>query len=103
MILINTVFVISVLVTFFSISDAAFTYTVSKTSGLGKRLDGVGRLSAGGCIARLLPDNASRWYDQIMDYLFLPGFGTSLHILKVETGGGLTIDRRNRTVTYAYS
>ena len=68
-------------------SGAAFTYTVSKASGLGKRLDGVGGLSGGGCITRLLPDYDSKWYNQIMDYLFLPGFGASLHILKVEIGG----------------
>jgi galactosylceramidase len=86
MILVNTVFVISVLITLFSISNAAFTYTVSKATGLGKRLDGVGGLSAG-CITRLLPDYDSKWYSQIMDYLFLPGFGASLHILKVEIGG----------------
>jgi galactosylceramidase len=87
MILVNTVFVISVLITPFLMSGAAFTYTVSKATGLGKRLDGVGGLSGGGCITRLLPDYDSKWYNQIMDYLFLPGFGASLHILKVEIGG----------------
>ncbi len=87
MILVNILVVISVLMTLFSMSGAAFTYTVSKAAGLGKKLDGVGGLSGGGCITRLLPDYDSKYYSQIMDYLFLPGFGASLHILKVEIGG----------------
>ncbi|UJR18596.1 hypothetical protein I4U23_005503 [Adineta vaga] len=87
MILVDLMFVISVLVTLFSMSNAAFTYDVSKATGLGKPLDGVGGLSGGGCVTRLLPDYDSKWYSQIMDYLFLPGFGASLHILKVEIGG----------------
>ncbi|CAF1193727.1 unnamed protein product [Adineta ricciae] len=60
---------------------------VSKATGLGRRFDGIGGLSGGGCVTRLLADYKSKWYNQIMDYLFLPGFGASLHILKVEIGG----------------
>ena len=85
--LVNAITVITVTFTLLSTSNAAFTYTVSKAGGLGKHLDGVGGLSGGGCITRLLPDYESKYYNQIMDYLFLPGFGASLHILKVEIGG----------------
>jgi galactosylceramidase len=67
-------------------SAATPTYTVSKEGGLGRRFDGVGGLSAGAS-SRLLADYNPVWYSQIMDYLFLPGFGAALHILKVEIGG----------------
>ena len=61
------------------------TYTVSKAAGLGRRFDGIGALSAGASSALINYDDAV--YSQLMDYLFLPGFGASLHILKVEIGG----------------
>ena len=67
-------------------SDAAFTYNVSKTGGLGRKFDGIGGLSAGAS-SRLLADYDDEHYGQIMDYMFLPGFGASFHILKVEIGG----------------
>lgn len=60
------------------------TYNISKAEGLGRRFDGVGALSAGTCSALLDYDAAT--YVQVMDYLFLPGFGASLQILKVEIG-----------------
>ena len=63
------------------------TYIVSSASGLGRRFDGVGGLSGGGCGTRLLTDYSAAWYNQLIDFLFLPGFGASLHILKVEIGG----------------
>jgi galactosylceramidase len=87
MALINTFAIIVVLITFSSTSNANFTYTVSKAGGLGRRFDGIGALSGGGCVTRLLVDYGTIWYNQILDYLFLPGFGASLHILKVEIGG----------------
>jgi galactosylceramidase len=83
----NTITVISVLITFLSTCTAAPTYAISKAGGLGRRFDGIGGLSGGGCSTRLLADYNSTWYSQIMDYLYLPGFGASLHILKVEIGG----------------
>jgi galactosylceramidase len=85
MIPVNTVVVITVLFTFFSTSGAAFTYSISKAAGLGRRFDGIGGLSAGRC--GLIADYSDVSYSQIMDYLFLPNFGASLHILKVEIGG----------------
>lgn len=84
---IKAIVFITLLFTSLSISNAAFTYTVSKATGLGRRFDGIGGLSGGGCSTRLLADYNAVWYNQIMDYLFLPGFGASLQILKVEIGG----------------
>jgi hypothetical protein len=43
-------------------------------------------LSAGGS-SRYLYDYPQTQRDQILDYLFKPNFGASLHILKVEVGG----------------
>ncbi len=50
------------------------------------RFDGHGALSAGAS-SRLLIDYAEPHRSEILDYLFKPNFGASLHILKVEIGG----------------
>jgi hypothetical protein len=54
--LLNTAIFIAVLVALPWASDTAFTYTVSSAKGLGRRFDGVGALSGGGCSTRLLAD-----------------------------------------------
>ncbi|UPK73138.1 discoidin domain-containing protein [Nocardioidaceae bacterium SCSIO 66511] len=51
----------------------------------GRRFDGVGALSAGGS-SRLLYDYPARQRGQILDYLFKPGYGAALQMLKVEIG-----------------
>lgn len=79
--------VVAVFVALESIDSANFTYIISSAEGLGRRFDGVGGLSGGGCSSRLIADYSTVWYNEIMDYLFLPGFGASLQILKVEIGG----------------
>ena len=66
-----------------SLAHAA-TYAVSATP-LGRVFDGIGGLSGGGATSRLLPDYVEEQRSQILDYLFTPGFGASLHILKVRT------------------
>ncbi|XP_060568345.1 galactocerebrosidase-like isoform X2 [Ruditapes philippinarum] len=48
---------------------------------------GIGGLSGGGATSKLLVNYPKEQRDQILDYLFKPGFGASLHILKVEIGG----------------
>ena len=73
--------------TLLSASIADPTYTVSRAGGLSRRFDGIGGLSGGGCSTRLLADYSDKAYGQILDYLYLPGFGASLQILKVEIGG----------------
>eukprot|EP00462_Mataza_sp_D1_P005666 CAMPEP_0175124564 /NCGR_PEP_ID=MMETSP0087-20121206/2849_1 /TAXON_ID=136419 /ORGANISM="Unknown Unknown, Strain D1" /LENGTH=801 /DNA_ID=CAMNT_0016406341 /DNA_START=64 /DNA_END=2466 /DNA_ORIENTATION=- len=55
-------------------------------SGLGKIYDGHGALSAGAS-SRLLYDYSEPYRSDILDLLFKPKFGASLHLLKVEIGG----------------
>ena len=52
-----------------------------------RTLDGVGGLSGGGATSVFLPSYPEPAKSQILDYLFKPNFGASLHILKVEIGG----------------
>ena len=53
------------------------------TSALGKTFDGVGGLSGGGATTRLLVDYPPAQRDDVLDFLFKPGHGASLHMLKV--------------------
>uniref|UniRef100_A0A4W5R3W6 Galactocerebrosidase n=1 Tax=Hucho hucho TaxID=62062 RepID=A0A4W5R3W6_9TELE len=48
---------------------------------------GLGRCIGDVSTSRLLVNYAQPYRSQIMDYLFKPNFGASLHILKVEIGG----------------
>ncbi|MBD9727293.1 RICIN domain-containing protein [Streptomyces caniscabiei] len=64
----------------------ATTITVDGTSG-GRTFDGVGAISGGGGNTRLLYDYPATQRGQVLDYLFKPGYGASLQILKVEMGG----------------
>jgi hypothetical protein len=56
-------------------------------SGAGRVFDGIGAISGGGGNSRLLVDYPEPYRSQILDYLFKPGYGASLQILKVEIGG----------------
>ncbi|KAI5608072.1 galactocerebrosidase precursor, partial [Silurus asotus] len=62
-------------------------YILDDRLGLGRRFDGIGGLSGGGATSRLLINYKEPYRSQILDYLFKPNFGASLHILKVEIGG----------------
>ncbi|MDH6145829.1 MULTISPECIES: RICIN domain-containing protein [Kitasatospora] len=53
----------------------------------GRTFDGVGAISGGGGNSRLLLDYPEPQRSQILDYLFKPGYGAALQILKVEIGG----------------
>ncbi len=53
----------------------------------GRTFDGVGAISGGGGNSRLLIDYPAEQRNQILDYLFKPGYGASLQILKLEIGG----------------
>ena len=53
------------------------------TAALAHRFDGHGGVSGGGGGTRLLYDYADPARSAILDYLFKPKFGASLHILKV--------------------
>jgi Glycosyl hydrolase family 59 len=68
-------------------ADAATTaITVNGTQG-GRTFDGIGAISGGGGNTRLLTDYPAAQQQQILDYLFEPGYGADLQILKVEIGG----------------
>ncbi|XP_041070917.1 galactocerebrosidase isoform X2 [Carcharodon carcharias] len=65
----------------------AAVYVLDDERGLGSEFDGIGGLSGGGATSRLLVNYPEPYRSQILDYLFKPNFGASLHILKVEIGG----------------
>ena len=67
-------------------SAVSSAYSIDNSAGVGLPYDGVGALSAGAS-SRLLPDYIEPYRSHILDYLFLPSFGASLHVLKVEIGG----------------
>ena len=65
---------------------AATAITVNGTSA-GRTFGGIGAISGGGGNTRLLTDYPAAQQQQILDYLFTPGYGADLQILKVEIGG----------------
>ena len=67
-------------------AQAATSITINGASG-GRTFDGVGAVSGGGGNSRLLIDYPEPQRGQILDYLFKPGYGAALQILKVEIGG----------------
>src|SRR3954453_16567879 len=67
-------------------AEAATTITING-SAAGRTFDGVGAISGGGGNSRLLMDYPQPQRGQILDYLFKPGYGAAMQILKVEGGG----------------
>ncbi len=67
-------------------AEAATSITINGASG-GRTFDGVGAISGGGGNSRLLIDYPEPERGQILDYLFKPGYGASVQILKIEIGG----------------
>jgi Glycosyl hydrolase family 59/Ricin-type beta-trefoil lectin domain-like/Concanavalin A-like lectin/glucanases superfamily len=65
---------------------AGTSVTVNGGSG-GRTFDGIGAISGGGGNSRLLTNYPAAQQQQILDYLFKPGYGADLQILKVEIGG----------------
>ena len=53
----------------------------------GRTYDGIGAISGGGATSRLLLDYPRAERAEVLDYLFKPGYGASLEMLKVEIGG----------------
>ncbi|MEV4559324.1 ricin-type beta-trefoil lectin domain protein [Kitasatospora sp. NPDC049285] len=53
----------------------------------GLTFDGVGAISGGGGNSRLLIDYPEPQRSQLLDYLFKPGYGAALQVLKIEIGG----------------
>src|SRR4051812_14493196 len=67
-------------------AEAATSITINGGSA-GRVFDGVGAVSGGGGNSRLLIDYPEPQRGQILDYLFRPGYGANMQILKVEVGG----------------
>jgi hypothetical protein len=67
-------------------SEAATSIVINGSSS-GRTFDGVGAVSGGGGNSRLLIDYPEPQRGQILDYLFKPGYGAALQMLKVEIGG----------------
>jgi len=65
---------------------AADSISINGTA-TGRTFDGIGAISGGGGNSRLLIDYPEPYRSEILDYLFKPGYGASLQILKVEIGG----------------
>lgn len=67
-------------------ANAATTITINGNAA-GRAFDGVGAISGGGGNSRLLIDYPEPQRSQILDYLFKPGVGAAMQILKLEVGG----------------
>ncbi|XP_056666561.1 galactocerebrosidase isoform X2 [Monodelphis domestica] len=75
------------------VTPQTFRYILDDSAGHGRVFDGIGAISSGGATSRLLLNYREPYRSEILDYLFKPNFGASLHILKVEVGGdGQTTD-----------
>src|SRR5207247_3089493 len=70
-------------------SAQAATATSITTDGSkpGLAFDCVGAIAGGGGNSRLLIDYPEPQRTQLLDYLFKPGYGASLQLLKIEVGG----------------
>ncbi len=66
--------------------DLSTVIHVDGTDG-GRVFGGVGAISGGGGNSRLLIDYPAAQRNQILDYLFKPGYGAALQVLKIEIGG----------------
>lgn len=65
----------------------------------GRTFDGLGAISGGGGNTRLLTDYPAAQRNAILDYLFKPGYGANLQILKLETSGdGNTTSGAEQTI-----
>ncbi|WP_405427780.1 ricin-type beta-trefoil lectin domain protein [Micromonospora sp. NBC_00617] len=76
----------AVLTGFASPAQAATAITINGGSG-GRALDGIGAVSGGGGNSRLLIDYPEPQRSDILDYLFKPGRGAAMQLLKTEIGG----------------
>lgn len=79
---------IAVAIPFLNLASPAQRIVIDATSG-GKIFDGVGAISGGGGNSRLLIDYPEPYRSQILDYLFKPGYGANIQILKVEIGADM--------------
>jgi O-glycosyl hydrolase len=79
-------FILSLVAPLRSAQAQTTSITIDGSKG-GRTFDGVGAISGGGGNSRLLIDYPEPQRSQILDYLFKPGFGAAVQILKIEIGG----------------
>ncbi|GFR85270.1 galactocerebrosidase [Elysia marginata] len=65
------------------------TVDIDDSSGVVRAFEGIGAISGGGATSKLLVNYPEKERNEILDYLFKPGFGASLQIFKVEIGGDM--------------
>ncbi|KAG8449014.1 hypothetical protein GDO86_015904 [Hymenochirus boettgeri] len=75
------------LIALLTVPGGSAQYPLDDRGGLGRMFDGIGAISGGGATSRLLVNYPEPQRTEILDYLFKPNFGASLHIFKVEIGG----------------
>jgi hypothetical protein len=63
------------------------TFITVNGDGGARVFDGLGAILGGGGNARYLEEYPAAQRAQILDYLFKPGYGASLQLLKLEIGG----------------
>jgi hypothetical protein len=68
-------------------TGASTSVTINGKARSGSVFDGVGAISGGGGDSRLLIDYPEPQRTQILQYLFKPGYGADVQILKIEIGG----------------
>src|SRR3954451_4092972 len=78
--------VVGAAIAFSAPAQAATAITINGSSG-GRVLDGIGAVSGGGGNSRLLIDSPEPQRSDILDYLFKPGYGAAMQIMKAEIGG----------------
>jgi Glycosyl hydrolase family 59/Ricin-type beta-trefoil lectin domain/Concanavalin A-like lectin/glucanases superfamily len=85
------------------VAQAASSTTISVNgTSAGRTFDGIGAISGGGGNTRLLTDYPAAQQQQILDYLFKPGYGAALQMLKVEVGGDTnTTDGSESSIEHA--
>ncbi|MBO3753088.1 hypothetical protein J5X84_44215 [Streptosporangiaceae bacterium NEAU-GS5] len=66
--------------------DGSTSIAINGAAG-GRTFDGVAAISGGGGNSRLLVDYPEPQRTQILDYLFKPGYGSAVQLLKIEIGG----------------
>ncbi|KAK6179704.1 hypothetical protein SNE40_012007 [Patella caerulea] len=82
-------FAILTLLVYETTSDQASSYIIDNSVGYGRTFNGIGAISGGGATSKLLVNYPEQQRSEILDYLFKPNFGASLHIFKVEIGGDI--------------
>jgi O-glycosyl hydrolase len=70
-----------------SVAPAVSTSITVDGTKSGRVFDGIGAISGGGGNSRLLRDYPAAQQAQVLDYLFKPGDGADLQMVKLEVGG----------------